>query len=58
MESEIKNFNLVQANEQKKEQDILNNKIYKTKASDEYFEQFNKTTRWLMFTRNKINIKN
>jgi len=45
LESEIKNFNLVQANEQKKEQDILNNKIYKTKASDEYFEQFNKTTR-------------
>lgn len=45
MDEEIKDFNLALANSQKKEQEFLNNVLYKTKASDDFFEQFNKTTR-------------
>jgi len=45
LEDEVKKFNLGLADEQKKEQEFLNNIVYKTKASDEFFEQFNKTTR-------------
>jgi len=45
MEDGIKDFNLVLANEQKNKQAFLNNVLYKTKASNEFFDQFNKTTR-------------
>lgn len=45
LEDEIKDFNLVLANEQKAKQEFINNVLYKTKASDDFFDQFNKTTR-------------
>ncbi|XP_026806680.1 RIB43A-like with coiled-coils protein 2 [Rhopalosiphum maidis] len=45
LEDGIKDFNLVLANEQKNKQNYLNNVLYKTKASNEFFDQFNKTTR-------------
>ncbi|KAL5234279.1 hypothetical protein ACI65C_001690 [Semiaphis heraclei] len=45
LEDGIKNVNLVLANEQKNKQEFLNNVLYKTKASNEFFDQFNKTTR-------------
>lgn len=45
MEDEIKDFNLVLANEQTNKQEFLNNVLYRTKASNEFFDQFNKTTR-------------
>ncbi|VVC32245.1 RIB43A [Cinara cedri] len=45
IEDELKNFNLTLANEQKAEQEFLNNVLYKTKPSDEFFDQFNRTTR-------------
>lgn len=45
LEDEIKDFNLDLAYKQKKNQDYLNNVFYKNKTSDEFYEQFNKTTR-------------
>lgn len=45
MEDDNKNFNLVLADEQKKKEEFMNKVLYKTNATDEFFEQFNKTTR-------------
>ncbi|CAI6360141.1 unnamed protein product [Macrosiphum euphorbiae] len=45
LEDGIKDFNLVLANEQKNKEEYLNNVLYKTKASNEFFDQFNKTSR-------------
>jgi len=45
LEDGVKDFNLVLANEQKSKQEYMNNVLYKTKASSEFFDQFNKTTR-------------
>ncbi|XP_050546660.1 RIB43A-like with coiled-coils protein 2 [Daktulosphaira vitifoliae] len=45
LEKEITEFNLKLADEKKKEQQFLNEQLYKGKASDEFYDQFNKTTR-------------
>ncbi|XP_050434717.1 RIB43A-like with coiled-coils protein 2 [Adelges cooleyi] len=45
LEQEITDFNLRLANEKKKEQEYFNNVLYKGQASEEFFNQFNKTTR-------------
>lgn len=45
LENETKDINLRLAVEQNKTQEFLNNVLYKTHTSDEFYEQFNKTTR-------------